>query len=208
MKKWFNNEFKTKLAKQIADIEINSNTEIVVLIREVSGNYNDIYLIIGLLISLTTFTFFMFSPFIFGDYLIYMGTLLAFFVGLALAFIIKPLSRPFINTKRKERNVEIMARASFQKGGIHHTLRKTGLLVYISVFEERAMLIADKGIISAVPKDEMNILESQFNNIFKEKSIDTAILNQVNQLKEPFSKYIPPVADDINELDDSMEIVL
>lgn len=208
MKKWFNNEFKTKLAKQIADIEINSNTEIVVLIREVSGNYNDIYLIIGLIISLAVFTFFIFSPFVFGDYLIYMGTILAFFIGFALAFVIKPLSKPFINDKRIKRNVEIMARASFQKGGIHHTLKKTGILIYISIFEKQVLMIADKGIVSAIPKNEMEIIETQINNIFSESNIDTAILKEVGALKEVFSKYIPPVMDDINELDDSMEIVL
>jgi putative membrane protein len=208
MKKWLNNEFKSKLAKEIADIEISSNTEIVVLIKEISGNYNDIYLIVGLLLSLISFTFFIFSPFVFGDYLIYMGTILSFFVGLSLAFIINPLSKLFINKQRMIRNVEIMSRASFQKGGIHHTLKKTGVLIYVSLFEKQVFLLADKGIINSIPKDEMETLENKFKNIFNQPDIDKEILKNLKELKEPFSKYIPSVIDDINELDDNMEIIL
>lgn len=207
MNKWVNEDLKKKLAKEIADIEINSNTEIVVLIRESSGNYNDIHLIVASIISLIIFSFFMFSPFVFGDYLIYMGTILAFFIGLSLSFFINGLSKIFIKEEKMRRNVEIMARASFQKGEIHNTLKNTGILIYISIFEKRAIFIADKGITNNIPKDEFNSMESKFNTIFQGKLSDN-IIEELRALKVSFSKYIPSVPDDINELEDTMEIIL
>lgn len=207
MNKWVNEEFKKKLSKEIADIELNSNVEIVVLIRESSGNYNDIHLIIASVTSLIIFSFFIFSPFVFGDYLIYMGTILAFFIGLILSFFTNVFSKIFIKEERMKRNVEIMARASFQKGGIHNTLKNTGLLIYISLFEKQCVFIADKGITNNIPKDEFNSIENNFNKIFQNK-IPSLIIDELRALKSPFSKYIPSITDDINELDDNMEIVL
>lgn len=204
----FDKDFKNKLGKTIADIEKSSNTEIVLVVKEVSGDYNDAYLIFGSLLSLICFSLLMFLPVVFGDYLIYAGTIITFFIGMILAFFIKPLAKLFIKKDRMNRNVEIMARAHFQKGGIYHTLKKTGMLIYVSLFEQQVFIIADKGIESSIPLDEFKNIKNSFNKAFDKNNISEELLNKIASLKTIFSEYIPPIPDDINELADDMEIIL
>ena len=206
--KEFDNSFKQRLVSAISEVENASNAELVFLVKEVSGNYRDTHLIFASLLSLLSFSLFIFLPVLFGDYLIYAGTILTFFVGLLLSFFIPSISKLFTKKDILNKNVEIMARAHFQKGKIYNTKSHTGVLIYCSLFEKQIYILADKGIKGLIPSNEFIKIEKDFNNVFVDNKITENILVQINQLKPIFAKYIPPVENDINELADDMEIII
>jgi putative membrane protein len=201
-------KFKTKLYKQIKEIEDNSLVEIVAVIKLQSGTYKDIPYRVGVVVLFLAYTYFMFAPAVFDVYLIYFMTIASFFVGFSIIEFIPSLKRLLTSKKRKNKQVELHARAIFQKAGIRHTSEKIGILIYISLFEKKVTLIADSGAEEALPGEEWKKLETGFQAIFSTQDTLAALLSQLQTSKAIFSEYIPSVEDDVNELPDNINVEL
>ncbi len=204
----FNETFRTKLFETIELIENNSLVEMVVIIKPQSGRYRDIPVWCGIIFSFLLYTFFMFSSVEFGVYMIYGMTILSFFLIYGLVSVISIFKAMFIKRKRKTRNVEINARAIFQKGGVRFTEDRIGTLVYISLFEKLVFILPDRGAENAIPVDEWKEIKLDFQSIFDSKDVPAELINKLNKWQPVFAKYIPPVENDINELPDDMNVVL
>ena len=211
-KKWkmkqFNEDFRTRLYDTIKNIEDNSLVEIVVIIKAASGKYRDIPLWSAVIFSILLYTFFMFSHFEFDVYLIYAFTVLSFFLIWSLVAATGFVQKIFINKSRKKRNVEIYARAIFQKGGLRFTKEHIGVLFYVSLLENMVYILPDRGAEFAVPVDEWEKMKQDFQLIFNDKNVAENLLDVLKNQQSVFSKYIPPVENDINELPDDLEVDL
>ena len=206
--KQFTEEFRTKLYDTINEIENNSLVEVVVLIKPQSGSYKDIPLWAGVIFSFLLYTFFMFAPIDFNVFLIYAFTILGFLAIYTLISAMPELISKAIPKKRKERNVEIFARALFQKGGIRFTNQRIGTLIYFSLFEKQAYVLPDRGAQTAVPAEEWEKINAQFQSVFSATDVAGAILSALASCKPVFSTYIPPIENDINELPDDLDVEL
>jgi len=206
--KQFNNQFKTKLWLTIEEIENNSLVEIVVQVRNRSAAYIETAIGFATAVMILFFTLLMFLPTLFSDYIFYFGTLASFGISLVLMWYIPAFERIFIPAKRMKRQVEIMARALFQKGGIHHTMQKTGIFIYISVFEQTVFFVPDRGVENSLPVEEWDKIKADFNSIFAQSNPAEAFLEKLKNLVPVFNEYVPPVENDINELPDNLEINL
>lgn len=204
----FNETFRTKLYETIELIENNSLVEMVVIIKPQSSRYRDIPVWSGIVFSFLLYTFFMFSPFEFGVYLIYGMTILSFFFVFGLFSISNFLHSLFVKKSRMTRNVEINARAIFQKGGIRFTQERIGTLVYISLLEKLVFILPDRGAENAIPVDEWKEIKQDFQSIFDTRDVPGELINKLNKWQPIFAKYIPPVENDINELPDDMNVEL
>jgi putative membrane protein len=204
--KRFNEAFRTKLYDTIKGIEDNSLIEIVVLIKPQSGSYRDIAVWAGAIFSFALYTFFMFSPFEFDVFLIYVFTVLGFFAAFTLVSAVPEMVRFAVSKKRMKRNVEIYARALFQKAGIRFTNAKIGTLFYFSLYEKKAFILPDRGAQTAVPAEEWERLDNEFQQVFLEPDVPRAILKTLASCQAVFSEYIPSVENDINELPDDLRI--
>lgn len=200
--------FKKKFANVIAQIESTSEVEIVVAIKPISAFYYELYLISGVIFAFITFTFFIFAPLVFGDYLIYMGTIASFFIGISFGFLFKNILKNLLSKKILERNVELMARALFQKGGINHTKEKIGVLILFSLFEKKHFIVADRKARNLIPFQEWEKIDKNFEKVFTSKKPSQVLLEELLKTKEIFNKFLPPVENDINELPDDLEINL
>ena len=206
--KRFNKDFKAKLYETIEDIENNSLVEVVAVVKAKSGNYRDISLWFAAIFMFSTYSFFMFSPPEFGVYFIYFFSLLSFFLGYLIAELIKPLKRILTKKKRLIRNTDIYARAIFQKGGIRFTNEKIGVLFYVSLFEKRVKIIADRGAFTLVPNEFWRQFKNNFNTIFKTDNPADAFISELKKTKDIFAEYILSIENDINELPDDLEVEL
>jgi putative membrane protein len=206
--KRFNEDFRTKLYDTINDIENNSLIEVVVIIKPQSGSYRDIALWAGVLFCFLLFSFFMFAPIDFNMFLIYAFTILSFFAIYTLLTAMPEIGQKLIPEKRKKKAVEIHGRALFQKGGIRFTNQRIGTLIYFSLFEKRAFIIPDRGAQTAVPAEEWDKINANFQAVFLSTNLPGAILLTLASCKSVFSTYIPPVENDINELPDDLDIEL
>jgi putative membrane protein len=206
--KRFNKAFQTKLYDAIKDIEDNSQIEVVVLIKPQSGSYRDLALWAGVLFSFSLFTFFMFSPFEFDMFSIYVFTILGFFAIYTLLMALPELMEKAIPDKREKRNVEIFARASFQKGGLRFTNNRIGTLIYFSLFEKKVFVLPDRGAEMAVPADDWEKINAKFQAVFSSDNVPEALLKALADCKPVFSAFIPSVENDVNELADDLNIDL
>ncbi len=196
------------LHQAISSLEKVSAVEMVVSVKPRSSSYNDIILLWGIIFSFVALTFFIFYPMVFTDIIIYLGPVLAFLLGVILSFAVKPMQRILIGRERAEKNVEIMGRAFFQKGGIRHTTKKTGLLIFISVFEKKICLIPDRGIEEVVPRVELEKIKTNIQSIFSSLDYIGNLASLIKELSMTFAKYMPVSEDDINELPDDIDISL
>lgn len=208
MKKFNHPDFQTHLSKIIAELEQASQIETVVIIKQRSADYEDVPLSLGAITSILTFTFLLIVDTSFNDYMVYIITLSSFGLGMLLGFVL-PFTRRLLTTKkRRQRNVEIMARALFQKGGLHHTSTKIGTLIYFSLLEKMVYIVADRGAQLAIPEEEWQQLKSELQNIFKTKNPPEALLKELEKCKETFKRYIPALENNLNELPNDLRIDL
>lgn len=206
----FSDEFKKALVQEIQKIESVSGVELVIVVARSSANYIYINLIAGIVFSFLTHTYTMFSDFEFSDEVMYFSNIIAFLVGFVL-FFIPLLARFFIPKNVLYRNVEIYGRALFQKGKIYETQTRQGLLIYLSNFERRVLVLEDKNVALRIPIHEMKIIKNNLNSIFhpfsRNKTAENFLL-ELTKLKDVCAKFIPITKDDVNELPDDMEIIL
>jgi len=206
--KRFDENFRTRLYDTIKEIEDNSLVEIVVLIKPQSGSYRDIPLWAGIIFSMAIYTFFMFSPMHFDVYHIYAFTLLSFPLMYTLFRAVPNIESRFIKQARKDKNVEIAARAIFQKGGVRFTNERIGTLIYCSLLEKKVYVLPDRGAKNAVPDEDWKKIDANFQSIFNSSDLPGALLEQLAKCKPIFSEFIPPVENDINELPDDLNVDL
>jgi len=95
------------------------------------------------------------------------------------------------------------SRAEFVRQGIHNTLRRTGLLVYMSVFEHQVVLVPDIGVKAMIPADDLERLE-QAAAIYKSSDPDAQLTVFFDLLRQTAGRYMPKQEDDINELPDEL----
>lgn len=126
----------------------------------------------------------------------------AFIIIYELIKYILPLKRLFISDKEINAEVEEAAVNAFYKNDLYKTRDKTGVLIYISVFEKKVWVLADKGISCREdPKIWQEIVTIIVNGI-KEKRQTDAIVKAIARTGEILGTHFPVKKDDTNELTD------
>lgn len=115
-----------------------------------------------------------------------------------------PLQRLFLPARRLHEAAVTAAGAAFVRQGIHCTLRRSGMLVYLSVFERQVLLVPDIGVRAMIPADEMKALEKAAA-IYTTADPDAQMTIFFELLQRAAARYMPKTADDINELPDKLE---
>lgn len=206
--KYFNKDFKTKLWQTIEEIEDQSMVEIVVIAKPRSASYNEVPLLWGIATAFVITSVLMFIPYEIDSYYIYLFAIAAFFIAALLTFVLPPMRKLFVRKKSINRAVEIMARAIFQKGKVRNTKEKIGVLFYVSLFEKQVYILPDMGAQEMVPDGEWEKISRDFMTIFSKANPAEALLVELKKCQPVFSKYIPPIENDINELPDNLEVEL
>ncbi|MBN2042068.1 MAG: TPM domain-containing protein [Spirochaetes bacterium] len=117
-----------------------------------------------------------------------------------IADFIPLLKRLFITPKEIEEEVQEAALISFYESELYRTRDETGVLIFISVFEKKVWLLADKGINSRIKTDEwQNIVDDIIKGIKSGKQAE-AIVKAVERVGNKLSKHFPVKKDDTNEL--------
>lgn len=208
MLKQLDNAFRADAGRAIAQIESQSHAEVVLVVKERANRYAEYPLGAGVALAFAALTYFRFAPAFFEDWMVYAGTVAAFVLGAAVPAAAPGLLRLLVGRKRLAKSAEILARACFQKGGIHHTRDKTGVLIFVAVLERQVAIIADRGVELAVPPGEWAEIRQGFNAIFRAENPAAALLARLESLQAFFGRHLPQVEDDTNELPDHLEIDL
>jgi uncharacterized membrane protein len=203
----FDKTFEENLEKTIADIEEKTSVEVVVAITPNSDSYVDAYFKGGLLALIVMLLFLLYSPIFFSETFVPIDLAGAFGVGVLIVWLFPPLKRLMISDKRKEGYVKAGANSYFMENKLDETIERTAFLVYISVFEKKCRLIADKGILAVLPAGIWKEIELSFQNQFAKTVLPQTILEILPRVTQPFSEYLPPAEDNIDELSNRLRRV-
>jgi putative membrane protein len=199
MKK-FDKTFEENLEKTIADIEERTSVEVVVAIAPDSDSYVDAYFKGGLVALIVMLLFLFYSPVFFSETFVPLDLAGAFGVGASIVWLFPPVKRRLVSDKRKEKYVNAGANSYFLENHLDETIERTAFLVYMSVFEKKCRLIADKGILAVLPAGIWKEIELSFQKEFSKSALPQTILEILPKVTQPFSEYLPPAEDNIDEL--------
>lgn len=110
------------------------------------------------------------------------------------------VKRLFISKREIEEEVEEAAVTSFFGEGLYRTRDETGILIFISVFEHKVWVLADRGINEKVSKGQWDEIVSLIIDGIKQKNQTEAICQAVKKVGELLHIHFPTKADDRDEL--------
>jgi putative membrane protein len=125
----------------------------------------------------------------------------AFAVGHWVVKHIPRLKRIFISNREMAEEVEEAAITSFFKHGLYRTRDGTGILIFISVFERKVWVLADRGIDEKVSDDHWTSVVAGITEGIRNRSAADAICRAVDTIGRTLSEHFPVAPDDINELE-------
>jgi len=111
------------------------------------------------------------------------------------------LKRIFVTKAEITEEVEEAALTSFYRNGLNNTRDRTGILIFISVFERKALVVADEGINAKVDTGVWQEVVDLVVNSIKQRHQAEGICRAIRRCGELIREHFPIKADDTNELD-------
>lgn len=203
-----NKKFDPAIAASIADavraVEKTSSAELVVEVRARSGSYAHAEGRFAAVVAFLVLLFVLFSPWTFEPEWVPVGVLFAYVASVVIARNSDFIRRSMTTQRDRDSRLRMGASAAFVERGVANTRRETGLLVYFSILEQRIELIADRGILNAVPNLEWN----QIVGAAREREATLEHLAAVvSGLQAILARYLPAAADDVDELPNEVRFV-
>lgn len=112
------------------------------------------------------------------------------------------LKRLFIPEKEMEEEVREAALTCFFEEGLYKTRDETGILIFISIFEHKVWVLADKGIDAKVAEGEWGGIVGHIVEGIKKGRQGEAICEAVAKVGELLKAHFPVRHDDADELKD------
>jgi putative membrane protein len=200
------------IEQAIHDLERHSHGEVVCVIVNASANYRFLAIIWALLIS-----------FIFVPLLNIPGLIINFisldrfildlivetlsFILLGFLFILTPI-HIWVTPKRiKKLCAKRHALEQFFINNLHHTKKRLGVLIFVSVAEHYAEIIGDKGINDVMEPGAWDTIIQNLIKSIKQKKLGEGLLYSITQLKSIMVKHFPLQREKPNELPNSVILI-
>lgn len=203
MKTLLSEEDRNAIAETIRKAEARTSGEIVFAITDASDHYHHAILI-GSLLGMTAAT---------GVYLALpvehaIGMLLwtqlvscAFFYALLSRL---RLQRRLIPGRELDAKVREAALLEFYSSGLYRTRESDGILIYLSVFERRVVVLGDRGIHEKMGDRHWDDVRDKIIQGIKEGKAREGICAAVEICGKALAEHFPHRKDDINELPDQV----
>jgi putative membrane protein len=135
------------------------------------------------------------------------GMVIGFLAGVYLSHRVASLRRLFISRREIDEEVSRAARMVFFDQRIHHAPGRAGLLIYVSVFEHRAFLLADERLLAACGQAQLDDWCQRLTQQLKTSTIAEAIASVLEHASAQLSTALPRNVDDRNELNDAVILI-
>lgn len=201
--RWLTDQLRADVRDRIVANEKKTGAEIVVTVGLRSGTYRHVNAWVGAACSLCALSVYYFHPAQLPDDLSLAVVVLCFPLGVVVASALAPLRRLLVGKRERAAAVHREARARFVDQGISNTRGRTGVLIYVSLFERTVELVADIGVPVATMGSAWSAAGSALTVAVRQG--DTrAFLAAIDQLGDALGAAVPRAADDINELPDEV----
>jgi putative membrane protein len=203
-----------RLAGAIAEAEKKTSGEIKLMIVKRSSQLPDVFKVLMLFFATALMilcwyereNWFLYNGFFYTRYLSNIGlAVLLLSAGLAaifarFEFVQKLVTRPSVLAQW----VWLRAELEFHREGLSHTVDRTGILILLSMFERRAVVLADKGINEKLEQNVwQEVIDSVIDGVKKDQLADNLEL-AIKQCGNLLAKHFPVKPDDVNELSNTV----
>jgi len=195
------------LAQAVRDIEKNTDAEIVIVVRGRSGTYRHADYLGGAIVALIGLIFVLISPFEFHTYWVPIDVAGLFVAGAFVCSRTDFVRRALTTKKFRTQAARNGAAAMFYEAGIANTSAENGVLIYLSILERRLEVIADRGILKAVPALKWNNAVFELKQVARNPDSEN-LIKVVRELGDLLAEHLPPTGENPNELPDGPRIEL
>ena len=126
--------------------------------------------------------------------------------GYGLAVLLPGYRRAFISEARATEMAEEQAFQEFYRHGLHRTQAQTGVLLFISLLEHRAIVIADEGIDAKVEPDRWTRTNDAILDGIRAGSLRNGVVAGIESAAEVLEEFFPWEEGDRNEISDRVII--
>jgi putative membrane protein len=127
--------------------------------------------------------------------------------GTALLARLDPLVRSLAGKADMVSRSEEQALRHFRTFGVGETAGRTGVLLYVSLFEHVAVVLEDSPVAAALPPGSAEEVRDLVLARMREGRPVDALVEAVQRLGELLAPVFPRQPDDVNELPDSLRII-
>lgn len=201
----FTNAEQDRIAEAISEAEKHTSGEIVAVVAEESSSY--LYApflwaaVIALFVPwpLIAFTWWPVSW-------IY-GLQLATFLLLLAILLIKPLRYRLVPKSFKHRTAHRRAVEQFLAQNLHTTRGRTGVLIFVSIAEHYAEVLADTEIDEKVRRGEWKAIVDLLTRHLGQNQPTEGFVAAIHRIGELLALHFPPGSRDPNELPDHLIVI-
>jgi putative membrane protein len=216
----FSDADRKRINECIAAAESRTSAEIVPVVATSSGRYDRAEDLVGLLLGvvLMILTAILWpappislesgswdkDPSLLQAGKLVMAMIVGFMLGVAAGSRIGSVRRMFTPAKQMREEVQQSARAIFFDKRIHHTDAGSGLLIYVSLFEHVAVILADQHVLNSLGQTALDELCGALTAGLKVNSRVDSICKTIEMAAEKLAIAMPRQSNDVNELPDSL----
>jgi putative membrane protein len=194
-----------RISEAITSAERTTSGEIVAVIAEQSSRYQHIpFMWAALLALIVPWPLIHFTWM--NVQLIFLIQLFVFLALLALAWHPK-VRMALVPKSIANANARRRASEQFIAQNLHTTAGRTGVLLFVSVAEQRVEIIADAGIDARVPKGTWQAIVNEFTRAIGEGRAVDGFVRAIEQIGAHLSEHFPPGSIDPNELPDHLIVL-
>lgn len=219
---WLDDAGRKLVAEAVGEAESATSGEIVTVLAERSDGYTDVALLWAIAAAFTVMSMFAVFPLPFlalWDRLIggwghewTTGELASMVIGLGLvAFLAvlliqqwEALKFALIPAPTKTMRVHAQAVRQFKVGADRRTTGRTGVMIYLSMAEHRAEIVADESIAAKVPAEVWGEAMGDMLRHIRKGRIAEGLSVGIRDVGFVLAEHFPRGADDQNELPDRL----
>jgi putative membrane protein len=199
--------FVEGVERAVREAERGTSAELVVVVAARSGSYRDIAIAAGGVAGLAVFLVALFAPRMFPAAAVAFEVPAAGALAAWLVHRAPGLLRRLVSSARAERQVERAASWWFLEEAVHGTRARTGVLVYVSLLEERVAVIPDFGLTAAVPEAMLRAVRWRADGSAGGPRRSDDVLRGIAAIGALLRERLPGERADANELPDRPRIV-
>ena len=202
-KKLFTEAEEARIKNAIIAAEKNSAVEIVPFVTESCDSYPAVFWRMAIFLS-----------FLIGGFLVYfqphwdsLWILCLQSLGLPLAFLLRYssfLSRLFLDDYDSKAEVHERTLQIFHELGIHRTRKRTGILLFVALFERRVEIVCDTGIEEKIARPEWEKITAALAAGIRQGNLPEALAHAILAAGDLARPLFPGSKDDENELGDEL----
>lgn len=218
----FSAEDRQRITQAVTEAESRTSAEIVPVVAGSSGRYDRPEDLVGLWTAMLLMAGVWYAlperatsePGSWGgppDW-IHLAALIAaavagFILGAIVGSRVGWLRRLFTPARQMREEVLGRSRHLFYDNRVHHTAGATGLLIYVSLFERMAAVVADEAVLAKLGQSALDDLCARLTADLRSAGFTAALCNCIQSAGNRLSPVLPRASDDVNELSDALVVL-